>query len=109
MNLAELGWTPVFAASFERFAGCGFTPARIAQEQKLMYEVYGEWDELAAEVSGKLRHAARSRSDFPAVGDWVAVQARPEEGKATIHAVLPRKSAFSRTCSAEAFVLDLQW
>jgi ribosome biogenesis GTPase len=30
------------------------------------------------------------------VGDWVAIAARPEEGAATIHAVLPRKSRFSR-------------
>jgi ribosome biogenesis GTPase len=33
---------------------------------------------------------------MPAVGDWVAIAARPEEGRATIHAVLPRRTKFSR-------------
>jgi ribosome biogenesis GTPase len=41
-------------------------------------------------------HGAVWRSDLPAVGDWVATRVWPEEGKATIHAVLPRKSVFSR-------------
>ena len=33
---------------------------------------------------------------YPAVGDWVALTVRPEEGAATIHAVLPRRTAFIR-------------
>jgi ribosome biogenesis GTPase len=33
---------------------------------------------------------------LPAVGDWVALEVRPGEGRATIHAVLPRRSRFSR-------------
>jgi ribosome biogenesis GTPase len=33
---------------------------------------------------------------FPAVGDWVALAARPGEGAATIHALLPRRTAFVR-------------
>ncbi|HEX2974077.1 MAG TPA: ribosome small subunit-dependent GTPase A, partial [Tepidisphaeraceae bacterium] len=43
-----------------------------------------------------LRHQATRRSDLPAVGDWVAIEPRPQERTATIHAVLPRKSQFSR-------------
>jgi putative ribosome biogenesis GTPase RsgA len=30
------------------------------------------------------------------VGDWVVIRPRPENGKVTIHAVLPRKSKFAR-------------
>jgi ribosome biogenesis GTPase len=51
---------------------------------------------MSAEVSGKFRHEARGRGDFPSVGDWVAVEPRPNEAKATIHAVLPRRTRFSR-------------
>jgi ribosome biogenesis GTPase len=58
--------------------------------------VLTEEGELLAEVSGKLRHEAIGREDYPAVGDWVVLDARPEEGKATIHSVLPRYSKFSR-------------
>jgi ribosome biogenesis GTPase len=68
----------------------------VAREHKELYVVISEIGELTAEVSGRLRHDAQSRSDFPNVGDWVAVMPRPEEGRATIHAVLPRKSSFSR-------------
>lgn len=39
--------------------------------------------------------------EWPAVGDWVAVAARPQEGAATIHAVLPRRGCFSRKAAGE--------
>lgn len=48
------------------------------------------------EISGKMRHLAISREDYPAVGDWVAITPRSEEKKAIIHAILPRTSKFSR-------------
>ena len=96
MNLAELGWTAFFAKNLEPYTSQAFMPARIVREHTHIYAAYAESGEFAAEVSGKMRHAATSRSDFPTVGDWVAIQPRPEEGKATIHAVLPRKSVFVR-------------
>jgi ribosome biogenesis GTPase / thiamine phosphate phosphatase len=38
----------------------------------------------------------RHDDEHPAVGDWLAVAARPDEGRATISAILPRRSAFVR-------------
>ncbi|MCU6339625.1 hypothetical protein KW823_24225, partial [Enterobacter quasiroggenkampii] len=35
-------------------------------------------------------------SDWPTVGDWVAVAPRQAEGRATIVGVLPRRSTFGR-------------
>jgi ribosome biogenesis GTPase len=55
-----------------------------------------EHGELTAQVSGKYRHRAQWRSDYPAVGDWVAIDARPFEGQATIHQLLPRRTSFVR-------------
>ncbi len=43
--------------------------------------------------------SAKRRIDFPAVGDWVAVKVRPAEKKATLQAILPRKSKLSRKAS----------
>lgn len=86
----------MYESSFEGFRADGYTPGRIALEHKHMYRVYTEQGELLAEVSGKLRHQARSREDYPAVGDWVALQIRPSEERAIIHGVLPRFSKFSR-------------
>ncbi|MBL0386053.1 ribosome small subunit-dependent GTPase A [Tumebacillus sp. ITR2] len=73
-----------------------FTVARVALEHKHLYRVYSEHGDMLASVSGKMRHTAFGREDYPAVGDWVVIAARPEEGKATIHGILPRFSKFSR-------------
>lgn len=96
MSLVELGWDTFFDQHFLQFRGAGLVPARVVREHRELYQVDGDNGELSARVSGRLRHNARARSNFPAVGDWVALEARVEEGQATIHAVLPRKSSFSR-------------
>ncbi len=101
MKLKELGWNPLLNQYFQQFRKQGLLPARIANEQKLLYLTYCEQGELRAEVSGKFRHRTLSRSSFPKVGDWVVVTVRPEEGKATIHALLPRKNGFSRKVAGE--------
>ena len=101
MNLADLGWSPFFSQPFEQYAAAGQTAARVAREEKLGYLVCAECGELAAEISGRLRHEAVSRADLPVVGDWVVIDARPDEGKATIQAVLPRQSSFSRKIAGE--------
>ncbi|MBD1996103.1 ribosome small subunit-dependent GTPase A [Leptolyngbya sp. FACHB-541] len=95
MNLSELGWSDFFAHSFEAYRVQGYTVGRVALEHKQAYTLYAEQGELSATVSGKLRHQATAAEDFPAVGDWVVVRIR-DEGQATIHAILPRKSKFSR-------------
>ncbi|MBD2072172.1 ribosome small subunit-dependent GTPase A [Leptolyngbya sp. FACHB-671] len=95
MNLSELGWSDFFTHSFEAYRVQGYTVGRVALEHKQAYTLYAEQGELSATVSGKLRHQATAAEDFPAVGDWVVIRIR-DEGQATIHAILPRKSKFSR-------------
>ncbi|MCP4567090.1 MAG: ribosome small subunit-dependent GTPase A [FCB group bacterium] len=96
MNLNELGWHPFFESCFDQYKPDGLVPARVSCEQKGLYQVIGEGGEFRAEVTGRMMHRARSRADFPVVGDWVAVEPRINEGRATITAVLPRRSSFSR-------------
>lgn len=101
MTLQELGWTDREAAAFEPFAAEGLAPARVAVAYGATFRVYLEHDDVLADVSGRLRHEATSRRDLPAVGDWVAVK-RPQAGsRASIQAVLPRKSMFSRKVAGE--------
>ena len=57
---------------------------------------------LPGHVAGRLRHAAASSADLPAVGDWVAVAARPGERAGTVQAVLPRRTKFSRKTAWQA-------
>lgn len=96
MDLELLGWNSFFAKSFESHSQVGYTVGRVAQEHKNTYILYTEQGEISAEVTGKMRYLASSRQDFPAVGDWVAISVRDASKRATIHAVLPRKSKFSR-------------
>lgn len=100
-HLQELGWSSFFQDYWATEENQSRTPARVVEEQKDFYRVACEDGVLLAEISGHLRHSAATRGDFPAVGDWVAIDARPAEGRATIHRVLPRKSKFSRKVAGE--------
>jgi ribosome biogenesis GTPase len=96
MNLEQLGWSDRFAASFVPYCQSGFTIGRVAVEYRNTYLLYTEQGEQFAEVTGKFRHQASGIQDFPAVGDWVVIQIRAAEARSTIHAILPRRSKFSR-------------
>lgn len=96
MNLEQFGWSDRYAHSFASYCQQGFTAGRVAVEYRNSYLLYTEQGEQVAEITGKLRHQATGIQDFPAVGDWVVIQTRATEQKATIHAILPRLSKFSR-------------
>jgi ribosome biogenesis GTPase / thiamine phosphate phosphatase len=95
-DLHKLGWDPFFAKAFEPFNNGEFLPARVAVQHKGHYILYTELGELQGKITGRLRYHANETTDFPAVGDWVVVRARPEEGAATITDILPRRTKFSR-------------
>ncbi len=96
LDLATLGWTEADAGHFAPYADQGLVAGRVTLEHTHIYTVRTAAAELLARVAGRLRHRAAARRDYPAVGDWVAVTSAPVHGRATIHAVLPRRSAFSR-------------
>lgn len=96
MTLAELGWNVFFDGHFRPYAAQGLLPGRVGLEHQHIYRVYLEDGEPLAHVAGRLRHRAAGRHEFPAVGDWVAVARSAVERRAVIHAVLPRRSRFSR-------------
>lgn len=101
MNLEQLGWNHFFSEHFKSYQEKGYLAGRIALEHKNSYRVYTEYGELLAEISGKMNYQASGRKDYPAVGDWVMVQGRLDEGRGTIHHILPRKSKFSRKIAGE--------
>ncbi|WP_409298233.1 ribosome small subunit-dependent GTPase A [Peribacillus sp. SCS-26] len=69
---------------------------RVIAEYRNLYKVAGENGLFICEPSGRMKFNAGSQGALPAVGDWVAFTERAGEEKGTIHAVLPRKSTFSR-------------
>lgn len=102
MYLHELGWNSFFQQHVR--PDSPRIPARIIEEQRALYRVACAAGELLAEAAGHLRHQAAGRAALPAVGDWVLIDARPQEGRATIHEVLPRKSKFSRKAAGQETV-----
>lgn len=72
-----------------------FEVGRIISEHKERYVVKTDVKEYDGEIIGNLRFTAHHRSDFPAVGDWVAIS-EYDHDKALIHAVFPRKTIMER-------------
>jgi ribosome biogenesis GTPase len=101
MDLLQLGWGPHVQSWSDWSTRAGFEPGRVAIQHRGGYMVYAQSGELTAEVSGRFRHETRAPSDFPVVGDWVVVERSAGEAKAVIHAVLPRRTKFSRTAPGE--------
>ena len=95
-GLVALGWTTELEAAFAGHAERGFLPARVTVEHRGAYDVRSADAEGTAAVAGKFRFEAASPADFPAVGDWVAIAGSPAEDGSTIHAVLPRRTVFTR-------------
>jgi ribosome biogenesis GTPase / thiamine phosphate phosphatase len=97
--LKELGWNGYFEASWkDRFGDeRSAAPARVVSQQRGLWRVAGEFGEVWAEPSGKLRGIAdvEGESAWPAVGDWVAAESVGGE-RAVLHWVLPRRGVFSR-------------
>lgn len=101
MSLDRLGWDLFFQTAWEaRSPEPRREPARVASHHRGGYEIWTADDVLYAEVSGRFRHQAQTPSAFPAVGDWVEIE-RADAPRAIIHALLPRKTKFSRKQAGE--------
>jgi ribosome biogenesis GTPase len=101
-HLTALGWGPLWAEHFAPYAETGCFPGRICAEHRGLYHYDDGRGEGTARVAGRLRHDAAGRADFPAVGDWVALQRPGDTGPALVRAVLPRKNRFSRQAAGTA-------
>jgi ribosome biogenesis GTPase len=93
--IQSYGWSDALWHDFAPFAARDLIPGRITVQQRGQYSLVTDLGELTGQISGRLARDAES-GGYPAVGDWVAVAARPAERAATIHAVLPRRTAFVR-------------
>jgi ribosome biogenesis GTPase / thiamine phosphate phosphatase len=100
MDLTKLGWNAERDQQFAPYHAKGLVPARVAVEDKHFFRVWTADAELLAQVTGKCMHEARgSNAKLPKVGDWVAVKLVPNEEKAMIQAILPRRTRLCRKLS----------
>ena len=102
-HLAPLGWDAGWDAAFSTHEGSVLSPARVVAEHRGAYDVLAAVGAapLTARVTGRLRHDALGPSDFPVVGDWVAVVLRAGDGTASIHAVVSRRTRIQRRAPAD--------
>ncbi|KUG19403.1 MAG: ribosome small subunit-dependent GTPase A [Methanomicrobiaceae archaeon] len=89
--LDTLGWDESFASAFERYRGA-YTPGRVSSRHRTVFEVVTVSGLVQAGLSGALHRAGR----MPAVGDFVVLLHRPEDGVSMIVDILPRKTVFTR-------------
>ena len=104
--IEQYGWSDPLREAFEPHARAGHAPGRIVVQQRDAYLVIAEEGELIAKPSGRLRHEARE-AGHPAVGDWVALATNLTERTATIHAILPRRTAFVRRAADSVQTLQV--
>jgi ribosome biogenesis GTPase / thiamine phosphate phosphatase len=97
MTIADLGFT----GEITDLSGDGFITGRVIREYRERYSVSAGEEEYDCEITGNLRFTASSRSDFPAVGDWV-LMIPYDDGMAIIHKVLPRITVLERQAVGKA-------
>ncbi len=89
------GWSDALQRTFAPYAAQGYAAGRITVQQRGSYTVVTDHGDLSARLSGRFIREAEA-GGHPAVGDWVALDMRLDEGAATVQAVLPRRTAFTR-------------
>ena len=107
VGLGEWGWTERVEALFAPHASDGLRPGRVLAEHRAGYVVAADGGEVSATVSGRFRFDATSAEDFPAVGDWVALEMIDGGQSAVIQAVLPRQTRFARPARGDMAVAQV--
>jgi ribosome biogenesis GTPase len=95
-GLKKLGFDEFFEKESSGFLQAGESLVRITEVNRNSYTVSDGVLERTAALSGKYVFTAGDITDFPTVGDWVAIQAEPNQSQATIQALLPRKTLLKR-------------
>jgi ribosome biogenesis GTPase / thiamine phosphate phosphatase len=95
MNPELYGYNTAISGFLAECGIPGAEPGRIIAEHRERYVVMASRGETEAEITGNMRFTARSRLDYPAVGDWVALISYGPE-LAIIHSIFPRSSVITR-------------
>jgi ribosome biogenesis GTPase len=96
VSIIQWGWDGYFEAVWNDSDRESTVPARVVAQHRGCWCVAGDFGERTAEAAGKLRLAAEEGADWPAMGDWAAVELDTPNGPALLREVLPRRSVFVR-------------
>lgn len=95
MKIENIGYNNFFESNRKKLKLDEFSVARVIAEYKGAYKVKNQNGEYFAKVTGKKIFDAKSREDYPAVGDWVAIKEQDTEW-AVIRDILPRQTLIRR-------------
>ncbi len=98
IKLTDLGYNDFFDSQLAKLDLTNLLIARVISESKEIYKVKTVNGEYLAKITGKQRFHARSRIDYPAVGDWVIVRKIDQE-KMIIKSILSRKTILQKKYS----------
>lgn len=95
-GIKQLGYDEFYESGRVKLGLADFPCARVISVSRGVYRVKDAEGEYSASVTGKQMFRAVSGEDYPAVGDWVAIELLGNES-AVIRGVLPRKTILRRT------------
>jgi ribosome biogenesis GTPase len=96
MALEDIGFNSWFRDQIDPADADGMTVARVTAVHKGACEVSDGEDTREAKTTGRLRHQAKSKLDYPTVGDWVLVKNFDHEDFGTIQSILKRQTELKR-------------
>lgn len=96
MTLEEFGFNSWFLDQLDPDMAEGMAVARVTAIHKGACEVSDGERTREAKTTGRLRHRAKSKLDYPTVGDWVLVKDFDQGDFGTIQTVLRRRSELKR-------------
>lgn len=101
LNLHSLGWSSYFSDQIISDEN-SMQPARVIAIHKGECDVSDGSIIRPSKMTGRLRHQAKSKIDYPTVGDWVLVKSFNKGEFGSIHRVLNRSSALIRKSSGRS-------
>jgi ribosome biogenesis GTPase / thiamine phosphate phosphatase len=105
-KLKPWGWDTTWQELFQHHRqaalphSAAWQPARVVSEHPGLYQlITAQGLLLIAPVSGRLRHNSHTRTDFPAVGDWVAYTQAGNAPPQIELCLTPRRTLLTRKAS----------
>lgn len=93
--IEDFGWSDELQTAFAPHAARGLLPGRVTVQQRDLYTLAGPDGELRARLTGRLAFTAAA-GELPVVGDFVAFTPPQGQGEGAVHALLPRRTVFTR-------------
>jgi ribosome biogenesis GTPase len=96
LSLQSIGWSAFFDDQISKKEREHLMPARVVAVHKGASEVADGSTVELAKMTGRFRHQAQSRIDYPTVGDWVLVKGYGQDEFGRIERRLERRSLLKR-------------